>query len=87
MIDVAVAREAYNRHEVSIVGLVKSEHNFADGLTKPPPCSALDALLRTGIDNNPVQLWIIRSLPTTKSAAAVTTAPEATQETTTPTTH
>ena len=45
MIDIAAAREAYNRHEISNVGLVKSEHNIAEGLTKPSLCPALDAML------------------------------------------
>lgn len=61
MIDVAAAREAYNRHEISNVGLVRSEHNVPDGLTKPGPCAALDAVLRIGKDVNPVQQWVIRS--------------------------
>ena len=34
MIDVAAAREAYKRYEISNVGLVRSEHNPADGLTE-----------------------------------------------------
>jgi len=55
MIDVAAARDAYNKHEISNVGLVKSDHNIADGLTKPGLCSALNTMLRTGVDNNPVQ--------------------------------
>jgi len=38
MIDVAAARDVYNKHEISNVGLVKSEHNIADGLTKPVFC-------------------------------------------------
>jgi len=64
MTDVAAAREAYNRNEMSNVGLVKSEHNVADGLTKPRLCSALDAVLRTGKDVNPVEQWMIRMPPT-----------------------
>ena len=34
MIDVAAAREAYNRNDISNVALVLSEHNIADVLTK-----------------------------------------------------
>jgi len=64
MIDVAAAREAYNSNEMSNVGLVNSMHNVADGLTKPRLCSALDAVLRTGKDGNPVEQWIIRMPPT-----------------------
>lgn len=46
MIDVAAAREACNRGEISNVGLVQSEHNAADGLTKPGLCAAVDRVLR-----------------------------------------
>jgi len=67
MIDVAAARDAYNKHEISNVGLVKSEHNVADGLTKPGLCPAMEELLRTGVDKNPVQQWIIRSRSKSKS--------------------
>lgn len=61
MIDVAAAREAYNRGEISNVGLVRSEHNVVDGLTKPGFCAAVDRVLRTGMDPHPVAQWIIRS--------------------------
>ena len=60
IIDIVAAREAYNRQEISNVGLVLSEHNIADGLTKIKPNKALDQLLKTGIDSNPVQQWVIR---------------------------
>ena len=61
MIDIAATREAYNANEVSNVGLLGSENNVADGLTKPKYCKALEALLRTGKDENPVEQWIIRT--------------------------
>lgn len=61
MIDVAAAREAYNRHEISNVGLVQSEHNIADGLTKPGQCAALSAMMKTAKDVNPVQQWVTRT--------------------------
>lgn len=60
MIDIAAAREAYNRNEISNVGLVKSANNLADGLTKPGVCQSLDDVLRTSVDRNPVEQWIIR---------------------------
>lgn len=66
MIDVAAAREAYNNQEISNVGLLKSEHNAADGLTKPHHCTALERIMSTGEDNNPVQQWIIRAAATPK---------------------
>jgi len=60
MIDIAASREAYNRGEISNVGLVLSENSIADGLTKPSYCKAMDTMLRTGMDKNPVEQWIIR---------------------------
>lgn len=59
MIYIEAARESYNREEISNVGLVLSENNIADSLTKPN--KALEKLLATGIDDNPVQQWIIRT--------------------------
>ena len=40
MIDIAYARQFYNRDEISHVGLVSSENNLADGLTKEYPNDA-----------------------------------------------
>ena len=68
-IDVAAAREAYNRQEISNVGRVKSEHNIADGTTNPGLCPVLEAMMRTGADASPVQQWIIRSNPATSTAS------------------
>lgn len=42
LIDVAAAREACNRMDISNVCLVKSEDNMSDALTKVKPCTALD---------------------------------------------
>lgn len=61
MIDIAAARQAYELEEISNIGLVRSEHNIADGLTKPKFCKALGNLLKTGMDLNPVEQWIIRT--------------------------
>ena len=54
-IDIASARECYNRQEISNVGLVASEHNIADGLTKETPNNALENLMSSGYDHNPVK--------------------------------
>jgi len=69
MIDVAASHDAYNKREISNGGLFTSEHNIADGLTKPGLCSALDEVLRTGVDRNPIQQWIVRSQSTSMSPA------------------
>ena len=78
MIDVAAARDAYSKHEISNVGLVKSEHYVADGLTNPGLRSALKTMLRTGIDNNRAQNWIIRSNPATNLTMTRGTTPAVT---------
>lgn len=63
MTDIASARECYNRQEISQVGLVSSEHNVADGLTKETPNNALEKLMTSGYDHNPVKRWIHRKQP------------------------
>jgi len=60
MVDVAAARQAYNRQDLSNVGLIATDNNIADALTKVRGCGALDALLRTGVDRTPVVQWVIR---------------------------
>lgn len=60
-IDIVSARQSYNREEISQVGLVASENNIADGLTKEKPNDALNKLLDSGFDLNPVRKWIVRT--------------------------
>eukprot|EP00170_Pyropia_yezoensis_P000148 contig_1145_g149 len=60
MVDIAAAREAYNRRDISNVGLIASGDNPADPLTKPRGCPALDAILQTGVDRTPEVQWVIR---------------------------
>lgn len=60
MIDIAALRESYNRHEISYLGLVTTENNMADAMTKLKCGSALDCLLRTGVDATPVAQWVVR---------------------------
>jgi len=60
MVDVAAARQAYARHDISNVGLIASNDNIADPLTKAHGCGALNELLRTGVDRTPVVQWVIR---------------------------
>jgi len=63
LIDVAAAREAYGQRELSNVGLVASENNPADGLTKVKACPALDSLLLTGRNHAAVEQWVVRPGP------------------------
>eukprot|EP00170_Pyropia_yezoensis_P006154 contig_25038_g6173 len=60
LIDVAGLRESYKRREVSNLGLVTTENNMADAMTKLKCGSALDCLLKTGIETTPVAQWVIR---------------------------
>jgi len=60
LVDIAAARQAYNRQDLSNVGLIASDNNIADALSKARGCGALNALLRTGVDRTPVVQWVIR---------------------------
>ena len=48
LIDIAAAQQAYNRHEISNIGLVASEDMIADSLTKTRSGSSLMKLLTSG---------------------------------------
>lgn len=50
MIEITAARQVYERHEISNVGLVAGTENPADELTKPGRCTPLETLMKTGID-------------------------------------
>ena len=78
IIDVAATREAYKRYETSNVGLVRSEQNPADVLTKPQVCGALDATLCMGMDVNPVEQWVTRNETMAASATETMTTAERT---------
>ena len=60
MVEIMAAREAYNRHEISNVGLVSGDSNPADGLTKPEICTQLDDILYMGKDYAKGTQWIYR---------------------------
>ena len=60
MDEIMAAREAYNRYEISNVGLVSGKSSPADGLTKPGVCVQLSNLFYRGKDNTHVLQWIIR---------------------------
>jgi hypothetical protein len=60
MIDLSATRQSYNRFEIQSVGLIRSEFNPADALTKQEPNDALYKALTTGKISHPVELFIIR---------------------------
>lgn len=59
-INVAAAREAYQKMEIDAVGFVRGNKNPADALTKLKHNEALDRILNTHMDNTPVEEWIVR---------------------------
>jgi hypothetical protein len=61
MVDKAAAREAYHDYIISNVGLIKSEHNPADGLTKVACNEAPQRLLRTHKIDHLVKQYILRN--------------------------
>lgn len=67
MIDIAAARQAYTRHDISNVALIASDDNVADAFTKVNASSALTNLLRTGYDHTPVIQWVLRPPATKRS--------------------
>lgn len=73
MVDIAAAREAYNRHDISNVGLIATNDNISDACTKRKPCPAMDTLLRTGLYRTPVIQWDIR--PPTSPPSSTTEGP------------
>ena len=58
--EIMAAREAYNRYEISNVGLVPWDSNPADGLTKSRICAQLNELLHREIDATRVSQWMYR---------------------------
>jgi hypothetical protein len=60
-IDVAAARNAYHEGELSEIGLIASEQNLADPLTKPKSTAPLADVLKRGRLNTTVLQWIERN--------------------------
>ena len=59
MVDLAAIREAYNDRTISIIGLIRSEHNPAAGLTKTGPNAAWQKLLQTNKLQHPIEQYVI----------------------------
>jgi hypothetical protein len=70
MVDIAAAREAYHDHVISNVGLIKSQYNPADGLTKVGCNDALLKLLRTHRLDHPIEQFILRGSKHVRSTVA-----------------
>ena len=60
MVNIAAAREAYSNGLIFNIGLIRSEHNPADSLTKVKCNNAMYKLLCTHRLSHPVQQYVIR---------------------------
>lgn len=61
MVDIAAAREAYNDSTISNIGLIRSQYNIADALTKDGGNDALLTFLRESKISHPVEQYILRT--------------------------
>jgi hypothetical protein len=59
-IDIAMARESFQRNWIANVALVPSAENLADGLTKANRSQGLIEVLKSGILRPAVRQWIVR---------------------------
>jgi hypothetical protein len=59
LVDIAAARQAYQSREISNIGLIRSEDNAADGLTKLGPNKALYRLLSSSQIHHTVRQWVV----------------------------
>lgn len=60
MVDISAAREAYNDGLISNVGLISSNYNPADGLTKLKSNGALQDLMLRNVIDHPVRQFVVR---------------------------
>ena len=60
MIDISATREAYERNEIADIGLIGSEHNLADCMTKIMALKQLLHVLSTQKLNHPIEQYVIR---------------------------
>lgn len=60
MIDNTRGRKACCAQCISKECLISTLHNLADGLSKVEDTIYLEKMIQTGLDNLPVELWIIR---------------------------
>jgi hypothetical protein len=59
LVDIAAAGQAYHSREISNIGLIASQDNVADGMTKLGPNSALHRFLTYTKIDHAVQQWVI----------------------------
>ena len=64
MIDIQSVRQAFDSNEISNVGLVATEHNPADAMTKSKNCPALNSILNNQSSTTIVKQWVYASKST-----------------------
>lgn len=59
MVDIASIREAYKDWAISNIGIIRSEINIADGLSKLSPNHALRQMMLTNVIHHPIEQYVI----------------------------
>ena len=60
IIDSVASRGVYENKEIDNIGLIRSEDNVADGVTKPNKQAAIHNILATGMHVPTIAQWILR---------------------------
>lgn len=60
MIDIHATREAYDRQEITDIGLVRSQYNLADCMTKIMLPKQMIQVMRTSKLSHPVEQFVLR---------------------------
>jgi hypothetical protein len=60
MIDIFAARQAYRRREIDNIGLIRSEFNLADDLTKLRGNGAMLRAIQSGRIQHPIEDFVVR---------------------------
>ena len=61
MIDLAASKQAFNRKEITDLGLVRTNHMLADCFTKVMKPTQLVDAMKSGILDHAIENWIVRS--------------------------
>lgn len=62
MVDIAAVREAYNDRIIANIGLIRSEYNAADAMTKITLNVPLTNILRTHRVSHPIEQYVVDSI-------------------------
>ena len=73
MMDLNAVKEAYQKHDIMIIGFIRSQFNPADALTKKMTSHILDHMLLHSKIENPIEQWIERPRATKEKSRNVKT--------------